>query len=127
MSIPLVSIDYYWWKLDMAPLVSTDREVVDELDLHLAEEIEMVRQCFVVSNDSEKMMFLKRLRELGVPNNSSLMEPEVKIRKCFKRIPMLEASTCRFSSKFELVESAENSCSTATSKILMQACPEPIT
>jgi len=53
--------------------------VVDELGLRLAEEIETVRHRFIVSNDSAKMMLLKRLRELIVPITSSLMELEVEI------------------------------------------------
>jgi len=37
MPIPLESIDGYWRKLDMSPLVSTDHEIVVDLGSHLNE------------------------------------------------------------------------------------------
>ena len=70
----------YWTKLDMPPSAPTNREAVDDFDSHLTEEIEMINQCFSVSNNSEKIILLKRLRELVIPTTSSRTEPEVNIR-----------------------------------------------
>ena len=81
MSIPLDYIDVYWTKLYMCPLAPINPEVVDDLGSHLAQELDTINQYFSVSNQSEKIMLLKRLRELVTPTTSSLIEPEVKMRK----------------------------------------------
>ena len=61
--------------------------MVDDLDSHLTEELEMINQYFSVSNNSEKIMLLKRLRELVTPATSYLIEPKVKIRRRNKCAP----------------------------------------
>jgi len=54
------------------------------------------------------------MRELIVPTILALIQPEVKIRKCNMCVPKLEASTRHLPSKFEFLESAEDSCVTPT-------------
>ena len=66
MRIPLDCIDGYWTKLDMSPSILVNCEVVDDLGSRSAEELEMKNQCFSVSNNSKKIMLLKRLRELVI-------------------------------------------------------------
>jgi len=110
----------------MAPLVSTYLEVIDELDLHLAKKNRDDPSAFCRVKWFWKDNVSKEVARVGCTNYSSLMKPEVKIWKRAKCIPQLEASTHCLQSKFELVEFTEDGCSTPTSKILMQACPEPI-
>jgi len=61
--IPLDCINVYWTKLYMCPLVPINPEVVDDLSSHWAEELDTINQYFSVSNQSEKIILLKRLRE----------------------------------------------------------------
>ena len=77
--IPLDCIDVYWNKLYVSPPALNNPEEVDDLGNRLAEELDMINQHFSVSNNSEKIMLLKRLRELVTPTTSSLIEPEMKI------------------------------------------------
>jgi len=121
MPIPLDCIDVYWTKLYMCTPAPINPEVFDDLDSRLAEELDTINQHFSVSNQSEKIMLLKRLRELVTPTTSSLIELEVKIQKCNKRVSKIEASICRIPSKFEKVSSAEDSCPTPTSRNLNQS------
>jgi histone-lysine N-methyltransferase SETD2 len=89
----------------MSSSVSIDREVVDDLNKRWAEEVEMINQQFSTSNNYEKLMLLKRLREMTNPTTSFLIEPEVKLRKRGKRVKHNEVGTRRFPCAHELVES----------------------
>ena len=51
------------------------------------------------------------MRELINPNTSSLIKPEVKIRKYGKNVAKNEASTRRLPMVHELITYAQNSCS----------------
>ena len=126
MSIPLECIDGFWRKLDMTPLVSIDREVVVDLSHCLHEQWELINQRFSNSNDSAKIMMLKRLRELVTPTTSSLIKSPVKIKKCNKHVTKFEASTLRLTSAHEFVKSAEDSCSMPTSENIRQTFTKPI-
>ena len=57
------------------------------------EEIHKINQCFIKDNDSKKIILLKRMRELVNPSTSSLIEPEVKIRKHGKNVAKNEVLT----------------------------------
>ena len=71
----------HWKKLDMSPSAPSDLEAVKDLEKCLVDESEIINQHFSKACYSKKLILLKRMRELIVPNTSSLMEPEVKIRK----------------------------------------------
>lgn len=102
--IPLDIIDSYWRKLDITPLVSIDREVEDDLSKRWTEEVEIINQQFSRSNTTEKLVLLKRLKEINNPTTTFLIEPEVKLRKRGKRIKHNEVSTRRLPCAHELVE-----------------------
>ena len=65
------------------------------------------------------------MRKLVVPTTSSLMEPEVKIKKRNKRISKNGASIRRLPSQFELVESAHDSFTTLTSGSFIPLSQQP--
>jgi len=98
----------------MSPLVSIDREVVVDLDHRLLEEWELINKCFSTSNDSEKIMMLKRLQELVTLTTSSLIESLLMIKKCGKHATIFEPSTLCLPSAHEFVTSVEDSCSMST-------------
>ena len=84
--IPLDSIDSHWRKLNMSPSAPIDCEVVVDVRNRWTEEIYKINKCFIKANDSEKIILLKRIRELVNSSTSSLIEPEVKIRKRGKNV-----------------------------------------
>jgi len=47
MPIPLDCIDGYWTELDMLPSAPINREIIEDLDNRLAEEIEIINQHFL--------------------------------------------------------------------------------
>ena len=126
MFIPLDCVDGYWRKLDMSSIVSIDREVIDNLSNRWTEEWHMTNQRIFLANNSKKMMLLKRLRELVNPTTSSIIEPDVKIQKCGKRITKYDASARREPSRYELVDSAPYSCLTPKSENMIQTSTKSI-
>jgi len=65
----------------MLPSAPSDNEAIEDLKKCLVDEFELINQHFASTCYSEKRILLKRMCELVVPTTSSLIEPEVKIKK----------------------------------------------
>ena len=114
MPIPLDAIDRHWKKLDMDPITGVDLSVSDDVGCRWSETVCDVNNIFSMANESEKLLMLKRLKEIANPTTTSLLEPQVNIRtrgRPRNSKAKVDKSTRRDPSRFEYVESNKDSCS----------------
>ena len=64
----------------MSSSLPINNEVIHDVRNYWTEEINMINQYFSTANDSEKIILLKRLKELVNSYTSCLIEPAVKIK-----------------------------------------------
>ena len=100
----------------MSPSALTDCEVVVDVRNHCTQEVDKINQCFIKTNDSEKIILLKRVRELVNPGTFSLIESEVNIRKHGMNVVKNEVSTHQLSMAHDLINFAQDSCSEPSSQ-----------
>ena len=126
MLIPLDSIDSHWRKTKHVTICACWMRSDNWREKSLTEKVDKINQYFIKINDFEKIILLKRMRELVNPSTYSLIKPEVKIRKRGKNGAKNETSTHRLSMVHELITSAQDSCSKLPSQSKIQVSFESI-
>lgn len=115
-AIPVGSVDSFWRKLDMNPIVVGDADVGvgNDFENRCNDCLVDIKTKFSQSTETERLLILKRLREVLNPTTTSLIEPEIPIRTRGRSRPAKakqSKSTKRDPSAFEYVESVNDSCS----------------
>ncbi|KAL8527766.1 hypothetical protein ACS0TY_005565 [Phlomoides rotata] len=119
-AIPLESIDRFWRKLDMEPMLKDDVDVDTGADMDSRFEliIESLQSQYNKSEAPHKRMLLRSAVELANSVTTSMTEPPPKINTCGRpkvgkknKQSKKEASTKRDPSLFEYKESVVASCS----------------
>ncbi|KAL8547339.1 hypothetical protein ACS0TY_006893 [Phlomoides rotata] len=116
-SIPFESVDRFWRKLDMEPLLrdEVDLDVVEDMYNRFDEIVESLRSQYRKFESSRKRLLLRQAVELANPVTTYMIEPPPKIntrghlKKGKKK--QVETLTKRDPSLFEYKESMVASCS----------------
>ena len=112
--IPVDRVDGFWRKLNMEPSKGVAASVGDDIGAQWTEMYSNLNTVFEQATESERLLMLKRMREVVNPITTSLIESDIPIRTR-SRPESTKAkhskSTKRDPSAFELVESINDSCS----------------
>ncbi|KAL8503933.1 hypothetical protein ACS0TY_022600 [Phlomoides rotata] len=110
--VPIYALNPFWRKLDLEPTVKDDH--VKDFDNCFDDALGDMAKVYQNYSPEERLIFLKKMRELANPGTTNLVElkPKVSTRgrpKKGKKRP--EASTKRDPSLFEIKESQVGTCS----------------
>lgn len=110
--IPINVIDAFWRKLNMKPMVKDD--VNEDIDHRFSDLVDDMAKVYKRYSQSQRLVFLRRMRELAKPVTTNHVEPSPQIHtrahpKVAKKGP--DASTKCDSSLFEYQQSVIGSCS----------------
>ena len=97
-------------------MLSTVAENTSKLELDCMPEIELIVEQFRGYDSSKKLKVLNKLREIARPETTSLIEPDVKTKVRSRPKLILDNSTKRDPSAFEVVESTQDSYSPALTR-----------
>lgn len=75
--IPINTIDFFWRKLDMEPMVKDD--VDEDIDRRFLEVVDDMAKVYKSYDQSQRLLFLRRIRELANPVMTNLVEPSPQI------------------------------------------------
>ncbi|KAH6785057.1 hypothetical protein C2S51_037512 [Perilla frutescens var. frutescens] len=113
MPFSLDSVDKFWRKLDMEP-TGVNIVVATDVDNRWFETWNCANNMFAQADESERLLMLKRFREIVTPSTTSMVEPDVQTKtrgrpKVTKT--KVDTSTKREKSAFEYTDSFNDSCS----------------
>ncbi|KAL8477281.1 hypothetical protein ACS0TY_029536 [Phlomoides rotata] len=111
--IPVSTVDAFWRKLDLEPVVIDDVSV--DIDNHFEDAVGDMAQVYKSYDQEQRLLFLRQMRELAHPGTTNLVEPKPRIntrgRPKTSKKGSDPSSTKRDPSLFEYQESMVGSCS----------------
>ncbi|KAH6780136.1 hypothetical protein C2S52_011373 [Perilla frutescens var. hirtella] len=113
MPFSLDSVDKFWRKLDMEP-TGANIVVATDVDNHWFETWNCANNMFAQADESERLLMLKRFREIVTSSTTSMVESDVQTKTCGRpKVTKTKAdtSTKREKSAFEYTDSFNDSCS----------------
>ncbi|KAH6777766.1 hypothetical protein C2S51_009078 [Perilla frutescens var. frutescens] len=113
MPFSLDSVDKFWRKLDMEP-TGANIVVATDVDNRWFETWNCANNMFAQTDESERLLMLKRFRKIVTPSTTSMVEPNVKTktrgRPKVTKTKVNTSTKCE-KSAFEYTDSFNGSCS----------------